>query len=109
MLGLLAIASAYSYRRRRMQRFGVNNTNYAGASNVNYYPGGYPPSPYNGYNPNAPQYPPQSYNGYNPQAGFAPVRHKHPRVCALADLNTVLASPRVLHLVTILRRKARRP
>ncbi|KIP03299.1 hypothetical protein PHLGIDRAFT_130228 [Phlebiopsis gigantea 11061_1 CR5-6] len=72
ILGLLAVASAYSYRRRRMQRFAANNVNYAGANNVNYYPGGYPPSPYNGYDPNGPQYPPQTYNSYNPQAGFAP-------------------------------------
>ena len=80
ILGLLAVASAFAYRRRRMQQFGVTNTNYAGAQSYNYPPVAYPSSPYNGQQgsyPGGPQYPPQTYgNGYNPQAGFAPVRHK---------------------------------
>jgi len=83
ILALLFIASAFTYRRRRMRNGGgmfisqgpVNN------QNVAYGPGGYP-SGYNtqsGYYPNGPQYPPQTYaGGYAPENTYGPPMNPPP-------------------------------
>ena len=100
-LALLAIATAFSYRRRRMQQWTAQNANYVNPQAVNYqqhpgygspYMGGQP-----GYYPDGPQYPPQAYNNnWNPQAGYAPVRHNsHPTVLRFLS-DRCLHSPLVL-------------
>ncbi|KAI0337138.1 hypothetical protein BDW22DRAFT_1364484 [Trametopsis cervina] len=69
IIGLIAIASAVSYRQRRMRNAAiftnqptVNNQNVAYGNGR--YPSGYDTQ--GGYFPNGPQYPPHAYGAYPP-------------------------------------------